>query len=215
MGTNELIAALADSLAWPAAAVGMVVLLRRQLRSLLGRLTGVKGPGGVEASFQAEARKVEAVTAAVFGEEAAPVPLPRGAPSAPGGPDPAPSLTLAWEGTERIDELVRSTRADESSAGLLRVLSSAWQMVSAACQEAAVRQSLTTDDMLATRKAVGLLESRGLLKPGIAGLVDALAEMRDRAFQSAGDLDPRSVRTFVKAAGRVARAMDRVPVRTG
>lgn len=210
MSGMQLVASLAQSLAWPLAAVLMVFLLRKPLRGLLERLSGVKGPGGVEASFAVAAVKVEAASALVADESDA-------VPTAADVPAPRKSdhrgVTMAWERTDRIDELLAATRRDTSTENLRLVVTTAWHMASSAGQEAAVRQG-ASNELLSLNSAADMLDDLALLKPGIRGLVAALGEMRERAFSSE-ELDPRSVRTFVKAAGRVARSMDRVPDRVG
>jgi hypothetical protein len=62
---REFIASLVDSLAWPAAVVMLVALLRAQIRSLLDApLQRLKvGPGGVEAEWD-RAERLTAVSAA-------------------------------------------------------------------------------------------------------------------------------------------------------
>ncbi len=208
MSATELVASLTASLAWPVAAVVVVLVLRKPLRALLARVSGVKGPGGLEASFAVAALEVEAAAAMVH-EGAGMLPLPRQEPASDGGGSSAPNL--AWERTEHLDQLLSATREDDSTPALRRVVATAWHMMSSAAQEAAVRQG-ARDELLSCREATAMLDKAGQLKPGISGLVAELSSMRERAFESP-ELDPRSVRTFVKAAGRVTRAFDRVPKR--
>ena len=63
MSGLQFIAALVNSLAWPAAVVGAAVLLRKELRDAFRRIQSVKFPGG-EATFAALAPYEEALAAA-------------------------------------------------------------------------------------------------------------------------------------------------------
>lgn len=107
MDVFEFVASLVNSLAWPVAAVVLGALFRAELSQLLGRLTGIKLPGGGQASFATTLDKAE-VSAGKF-ERALPpaVRAQRAAEAAEDeveaaedelvGRDPTARVIQAWE----------------------------------------------------------------------------------------------------------------------
>ena len=77
MDEYQFIASLVSSLAWPASAGAIAVVLRRPLRAVLGRVTSFKG-GGVELTIAEEAGKIADQV------EATQVLLPAPTPDVPG-----------------------------------------------------------------------------------------------------------------------------------
>jgi hypothetical protein len=58
----EFTASVVGSLAWPLAAVALGFMFREQVRKLLDKMKSLKAPGGIEASFSEEVKKVAAET---------------------------------------------------------------------------------------------------------------------------------------------------------
>lgn len=101
----EFVASVIGSLAWPAVVVTTISLFKRQIGSLIGRLTSAKAPCGWEAEFerrvgealedaQAAAKDIPELGRA--DQRAAPSPEPEPVTVTP-GEDPTYSVIAAWE----------------------------------------------------------------------------------------------------------------------
>ncbi|WP_448060629.1 hypothetical protein [Cellulomonas hominis] len=105
MNGLEFVASVIGSLAWPAVVVTAISLFEQQIRSLIGRLTSAKAPGGWEAEFERRAGEaLEDAQAAAkdipelgrTDQRTAPSPEPEPI-TVPPDEDPTFSVIASWE----------------------------------------------------------------------------------------------------------------------
>ena len=107
--------AFIQGIAWPIVILVAVFLLRDELRTLVGRLTGVTGPGGIGASFERDARELPTGDEADLAQPAVPAVGHEGAPDNAGSGE-------ATQGNGRE----RDTRTSKDSLEVQAIVSGLW-----------------------------------------------------------------------------------------
>jgi len=177
MDALTFIAKLIEFLAWPLAAVFVVVLLRTEIRRLLSLVRKLKA-GPVEAEFEREIIRLEETT-----------------------PPSLPAPAIAQEADPEKLELIRLARTDPRAA-----IVEAWGQVEVEARSVAATKALNieSEDTRSVSSAFRAISRANLLPSPWVGRYYELRELRNRAAHEP-DFNPSltSAAAFIELSNRL------------
>jgi len=180
----QFVASLVSSLAWPLALVAIVLILRRPLTGLLGRIVKARGYG-IEAEFAEAQASVALATAAVAGI--------------------ASGSARAFDATVRVRESLVSTLADTAKEAPAAAVTIAYAEIEKAIRarigEAAEGAKLSSSVLVAM--ALG----RGVISSETAEAVRGLTVLRNLAAHG-DEVDPAKALDYLMLADAVIYAIE-------
>jgi hypothetical protein len=192
MNWMQFVSSLVQSLAWPVAAVVIILIFRNGLSKRLGSLLSLTLPGGVEAKFSEDLNELEEKA-----EDAAPHPTDLD-PSQPGGADLKNFGPPVPPPPEKDD---RALKANPTG-----VVMEAWKSVESILRAAARRSKSdgSLSNLYNTKALIQHLRTVGFLDDADVAALEKARLMRNLAAHSEDPISPESAESFANISSKLA-----------
>ncbi|MDV7246766.1 MULTISPECIES: hypothetical protein [Rhodococcus] len=230
MGALEFIAAIVGSLAWPIVVLIVVVVLRRQIKELAGKLIArfaelieLNGPGFSfrfsEQLDELEREVEEIATKSAAGAKATEA-EPDGASATEAEPDGASATEAEPDGASATDgakvgEGTRTAGAEQRETTALGedplvVLLRAYRVVEKAIARALDRHGIALQRQMPPNRALKLLSAKADVDQGLRSIVADLATLRNKAVHEDLQLSQEDAERYTWIADDIAEYLDRL-----
>lgn len=181
MGWLEFISKVIGAIAWPAVLIVLLIVLRRELRALVGAVERIKYKD-FEAEFSKKAAELESKALALLQPTA----------KRPSLPAPTPDQSL--------DALVRTSPR--------LAVADAFTFVERAIRDAGARHGLDAEATRGNRETLRELRRRNLIPDEVRSVFSELRVVRDGLTHTRGaEISEEAARRFVNAAKALAQSI--------